>query len=77
MSIRKYAKVALVSGATLVGGAIAYCIWKALEPEERTVAKDVHVEVATAIDKTPAELFAFWRDFRNLALFMSQPDFRH
>src|SRR5580765_5136585 len=71
MSIRKFAKAAVVSGATLVGGAIAYCIWEALKSKERTVAKDVHIEVSTAIDKTPAELFAFWRDLRNLALFMS------
>jgi uncharacterized membrane protein len=85
MTLRQYARAALgkkrrsastvktslvVSGATLAGAAIAYAIWKALKTEERDVAKDVHVEVSIAIDKTPAELFAFWRDFHNLSSFM-------
>jgi uncharacterized membrane protein len=37
---------------------------------EAPVAKDVHVEKAIAIDKTPEELFSFWRQFDNLPRFM-------
>ena len=38
---------------------------------ETPVAKDVHVEKAIAIDKTPEELFSFWRQFENLPRFMN------
>ena len=34
------------------------------------VARDVHVEKAIAIDKSPEELFSFWREFQNLPKFM-------
>lgn len=34
------------------------------------VARDVHVEKAIAIDKSPEELFSFWRQFDNLPRFM-------
>jgi uncharacterized membrane protein len=37
---------------------------------EAPVAKDVHVEKAIAIDKSPEELFSFWRQFDNLPRFM-------
>ena len=37
---------------------------------EAPVARDVHVEKAIAIDKTPEELFSFWRQFENLPRFM-------
>ena len=37
---------------------------------EAPVAKDVHVEKGIAIDKSPEELFSFWRQFDNLPRFM-------
>ena len=37
---------------------------------EAPVARDVHVEKAIVIDKTPEELFAFWRQFENLPYFL-------
>lgn len=37
---------------------------------EAPVARDVHVEKAIAIDKSPEELFSFWRQFDNLPRFM-------
>jgi uncharacterized membrane protein len=37
---------------------------------ENDVARDVHVETSITIDKSPEELYAFWRDFTNLPLFM-------
>ncbi|MEP6913319.1 MAG: SRPBCC family protein [bacterium] len=37
---------------------------------DREVARDVHVEKSIIIDKTPEELYSFWRDFENLPRFM-------
>lgn len=34
------------------------------------VARDVHVEKSIIIDKSPEELYSFWRDFENLPRFM-------
>jgi len=39
-----------------------------------TVARDVHVETAILINRTPAELYAFWRNFANLPRFMKNLD---
>ena len=38
--------------------------------EEAPVARDVHVEKAIVIDKSPEELFSFWHRFENLPSFM-------
>jgi uncharacterized membrane protein len=38
--------------------------------EGAPVARDVHVEKAIVIDKSPEELFSFWRRFENLPRFM-------
>lgn len=35
-----------------------------------SVARDVHVEKSIVIDKSPEELYSFWRDFENLPRFM-------
>jgi len=37
---------------------------------ETDVARDVHVEKSIIIDKSPEELYTFWRDFENLPRFM-------
>jgi len=37
---------------------------------ETEVARDVHVEKSIIIDKSPEELYSFWRDFENLPRFM-------
>ena len=37
---------------------------------EHEVARDVHVEKSIIIDKSPEELYSFWRDFENLPRFM-------
>lgn len=37
---------------------------------EHRPARDVHVEKAVTIDKTPEELYRFWRNFQNLPRFM-------
>jgi uncharacterized membrane protein len=38
--------------------------------EEAPVARDVHVEKAIVVDKSPEELFNFWHHFENLPRFM-------
>lgn len=59
----------IAGGLLLVGAGLAYAIAKRLNaPGE--VAREVHVEVSTNIDRSPEELFRFWRDFANLPLFM-------
>lgn len=37
---------------------------------DQDVARDVHVEKSIIIDKSPEELYSFWRDFENLPRFM-------
>ena len=37
---------------------------------DSSVARDVHVEKSIIIDKSPEELFRFWREFENLPRFM-------
>jgi uncharacterized membrane protein len=62
----------IVGGAVLVGAGLAYAAYKALKNSDREgIAKDVHIETSIAINKSPAELYSFWRDFRNLPLFMN------
>ena len=62
----------LAGGAVLLGAGLAYAAAKAImnSDESSDVAREVHVETSIAIDKTPEELFAFWRDLKNLPLFM-------
>jgi uncharacterized membrane protein len=69
-----YAKAAnhplLAGGAVLVGAGLAYAAAKILTGPDENVARDVHVETSIAIDRSPEELFRFWRNFSNLPLFM-------
>jgi uncharacterized membrane protein len=71
-----YAKAAkhpiLAGGAVLVGAGLAYAAARMIRTanEDSEVARDVHVETSLAIDKTAAELYAFWRNFENLPRFM-------
>jgi uncharacterized membrane protein len=67
--IAKAKKHPLITGSLLIVGAgAAYAIAKSLTSSE--VAKDVHIETSIAINKSPEELYAFWRDFENLPIFM-------
>ena len=60
----------LITGSLLlVGAGAAYAIAKSLTSGDE-VAKDVHIQTSIAINKTPEELYAFWRDFKNLPIFM-------
>lgn len=61
----------LAGGMILVGAGLAYATAKAIKnASEEEVARDVHVETSIIIDKSPEDLYLFWRDFKNLPLFM-------
>ena len=61
----------LTGGLLLVGAGLAYAIATNISSEASgEVARELHLETSIAIDKSPAEIFAFWRDFKNLPLFM-------
>jgi uncharacterized membrane protein len=61
----------LTGGAVLVGAGLAYAAAKVIKSVvDDKVARDVHLEISIAIEKSPEELYDFWRDFKNLPLFM-------
>lgn len=60
----------VAGGALLVGAGLTYAVVKAVQSAADTVAREVHVETSIMIDRSPEELYAFWRDFKNLPLFM-------
>ncbi len=65
----------LTGGVVLIGAGLTYAATKALmKSEDGAVARDVHIETSIAIEKSPEELYAFWRDFTNLPLFMRNLD---
>jgi uncharacterized membrane protein len=67
----KAAKHPLVTGGVILAGAgLAYAAVKTIQSAADNIAREVHVETSIAIDRSPEELYAFWRDFRNLPLFM-------
>jgi uncharacterized membrane protein len=60
----------VTGGAILAGAGLAYAVVKTIQTAADTIAREIHVETSIAIDRSPEELFAFWRDLRNLPLFM-------
>lgn len=67
----KAAKHPLVAGGALLAGAgLAYAAVKTIQSAADSIAREVHIETSITIDKSPAELYAFWREFKNLPLFM-------
>lgn len=71
---RLYAQAArhpiVAGGVVLVGAGLAYAAARALTKGEPSVARDIHIEMSIAINKSAEELFTFWRDFKNLPRFM-------
>jgi uncharacterized membrane protein len=59
----------LTSGLMMAGAGLAYAAARTISNVSE-VARDVHIETSIAIDRPPEELYAFWRDFKNLPLFM-------
>lgn len=67
----KAAKHPLVTGGAILAGAgLAYAVVKTIQTAADTIAREVHIQTSITIDKSPEELYAFWRDLRNLPLFM-------
>jgi uncharacterized membrane protein len=63
--------LALLGGYLLYRGASGSCaLYQALGMSTAGDAKPVHIEHSLTIDMEPSELYAFWRDFRNLPTFM-------
>jgi uncharacterized membrane protein len=61
----------LAGGAVLVGAGLAYAAARIIKSADTdSVARDVHVETSIAIGVSPAELYSFWRDLKNLPRFM-------
>ena len=58
----------IIGGAAIAGVGVAYAARSIIKSSE--VAKDVHVETSISINRSPAELYAFWRAFTNLPQFM-------
>jgi uncharacterized membrane protein len=61
----------VTGGAILAGAGLAYAAVKTIQSAADSIAREVHIETSIAIDKSPEELYAFWRDFQNLPLFMT------
>ena len=60
----------VAGGALLAGAGLAYAAVKTIQSAAYNIAREVHLETSIAINKSPEDLFAFWRDFKNLPLFM-------
>src|ERR1700752_8371 len=69
----RVSKHPLLTGTVVVAGAgLAYVAARGLMNNNgAAVARDVHIEKSISIEKLPAELYTFWRDFTNLPLFMT------
>jgi len=71
---RSFRGPALAAGAVLVGAGLAYAavrLRRSNGDTEEEVAREVHIETSIAIDRTPEELYAYWRNLKNLPLFMN------
>jgi uncharacterized membrane protein len=60
----------VTGGAFLVGAGLAYAAVKTVQGATDSIARANHIETSIAIEKSPQELYGFWRDFKNLPLFM-------
>jgi len=61
----------VTGGLVLAGAGLAYVAVKTIRRGENPKAREVHVELSIAIDRSPEELYYFWRDFKNLPRFMN------
>jgi len=72
--------LSMLAGAALLHrGGTGYChAYQVLgvntatsDEAEVEIARDIHIEKSIIIDKSPEELFRFWREFENLPRFMT------
>jgi uncharacterized membrane protein len=70
-ALRERLPLALLGGYLIYRGASGSCaLYQGLGVSTATAAKPAHIEHNLTIDIEPAELYAFWRDFSNLPMFM-------
>jgi uncharacterized membrane protein len=68
----KAAKHPFVTGGAIIAGAgLAYAAVKTIQSAADSIAREVHIETSITINKSPEELYTFWRDLQNLPLFMT------
>jgi uncharacterized membrane protein len=60
----------VTGGALLAGAGLAYAAVKTIQSAADSIAREVHIETSITIDKSAESLYSFWRDFKNLPLFM-------
>src|SRR2546423_13968841 len=69
----KAAKHPFVTGGAIIAGAgLAYAVVKTVQSAADSIARGVHFETSIAIEKSPEDPYCFWRDFKNLPLFMKR-----
>src|SRR3954467_13381414 len=61
----------VTGGAILAGAGLAYAAVKTIQSAADSIAREVHIETSITINKSPEEVYAFWRDLQNLPLFMT------
>lgn len=67
----KAAKHPLITGGLIIAGAgLAYATAKTIKAAANPTAREVHLETSITINKAPEDLYSFWRNFKNLPLFM-------
>ena len=54
----------------ITGHCVGYAIFKSESADSAPVAHDIHVEKSITINKSPNELYSFWRRFENLPRIM-------
>jgi uncharacterized membrane protein len=69
--MKKKNKTPLIIGSAIAGAALAYAARSIIKSGKPELAKDVHIETSISINRSPAELYAYWRDFSRLPSFMT------
>ena len=64
-------KNGIIIGGAIASVGLAYAARSIIKNSGSELAKEVHIETSIAINKSPEELYRFWRDFSNLPRFMN------
>ena len=69
--MKERSKAPLIIGGVIAGAGLAYAARTIMKNGKSDLAKDVHIETSISINRSPSELYAFWRDFSRLPKFMT------
>jgi uncharacterized membrane protein len=61
----------VTTGAILASAGLTYAAVKTIQSAADSIAREVHIETSITINKLPEELYRFWRDLKNLPLFLN------